>query len=75
MRPENIGRRLKLKLSWPQKFHDQIEDLEHEVFWDSKKKAVVLITPQAVIEYTPPPTGREPPGETSGPPHKKPPSS
>jgi hypothetical protein len=61
-------KRTRIKLAFPKEFHDQIEGLEHDVRWVEKKKAVVIVTPKAIIEFTPPSNCRcksgESPGET-----------
>jgi len=52
--PEEIGRRTRIQLAWPTEFHDQVEDLELDIHWCKKKEAVVIVTPKAVFEYSPP---------------------
>lgn len=63
IRRKPVGQRTRVVVRYPNEFHDFIEDMEHDVHFSKQRNAVVLVTPQAVIEYRLPAPGQdEPPG-------------
>jgi hypothetical protein len=54
-----VGQKTRVVVHYPREFHDFIEDTEYDVHFSKQRKAVVVVTPQAVVEYRFPPSWQD----------------